>query len=227
MSRQADRMRTCILTGASGRLGADFIERYAARYRIVALTHVRDVRAVGAAVTIRADLSQFAEAMRAVDKAIAAVGPIDLVVNAAAIRGDGYGSLTATPDKFDRVLAVNVAAPAWMADAVGKRCWFDRSAHVARPCVVNLSSTAGHIAYPHWAGSAYPASKAALNMLTIGMAEQFASFGVRVNALAPNSFPTVVPTARVSDAIVELDRGDDSGRIRVIDVDGDYWLDES
>jgi len=214
-------MRTCMLTGASGRLGSDFIARYSSTYQIAAVTRRRDVSLVGAAVTIRADLSRHAEVTEAVHTAISAIGPIDLVVNAAAI----YGHQIA--EGFDKVLIVNVAAPAWLTEAVTNRCWINRSGSVPRPSVINVSSTCGHIAYAEWGSSAYPASKAALNMLTIGMADQLAPLGVRVNALAPNSFPMLVSTAHVTNTIVELDRGEDTGRIRVLDVDGDYWLDET
>jgi hypothetical protein len=41
---------------------------------------------------------------------------------------------------------------------------------------------------------------------------------VRVNALAPNSFPAIVATARVADEIVRLD--DESVTGQVLAVDG-------
>jgi hypothetical protein len=45
------------------------------------------------------------------------------------------------------------------------------------------------------------------------MALEFAAFGVRVNALAPDSFPSRVATEDVVAGVVALDRGIDNGAI--------------
>jgi NAD(P)-dependent dehydrogenase (short-subunit alcohol dehydrogenase family) len=83
--------------------------------------------------------------------------------------------------------------------------------------VVNVSSTAGRILYPNRGQSIYASSKSALETLTRHMASEFAVFGVRVNAIAPNSFPEIVPIAAVVDGVRELDGGSCSGAVMVID----------
>ncbi len=55
---------------------------------------------------------------------------------------------------------------------------------------MNISSTAGIYIYPGHGQSIYSASKAALNYLSMHMGDEFSSIGVRVNALAPTSFPS-------------------------------------
>ena len=55
--------------------------------------------------------------------------------------------------------------------------------------IVNVTSIAGHATHP-FAGSAYSTSKAALSALTREMAVEFASLGVRVNAVAPGEIET-------------------------------------
>jgi hypothetical protein len=53
------------------------------------------------------------------------------------------------------------------------------------------------------------------------MADEFVCMGVRVNAIAPNSFTSIVPIKRVVDGVVQLDRGTSTGTILVIDREGD------
>jgi NAD(P)-dependent dehydrogenase (short-subunit alcohol dehydrogenase family) len=64
----------------------------------------------------------------------------------------------------------------------------------------------------------YAASKAAQNQVTRHLAAEFGVFGVRVNGLAPNSFPGVVDTERVARAIVRLDGEQVTGRILAVDA---------
>ena len=58
-----------------------------------------------------------------------------------------------------------------------------------RGAIVNITSIAGHKIHP-FAGSAYSSSKAALSALTREMANEFASLGVRVNAVCPGEIET-------------------------------------
>jgi NAD(P)-dependent dehydrogenase (short-subunit alcohol dehydrogenase family) len=46
----------------------------------------------------------------------------------------------------------------------------------------------------------FSASKAALNMFTSHMAEEFSAIGVRVNSVASDSFPGGITTQSVCDA---------------------------
>jgi len=62
------------------------------------------------------------------------------------------------------------------------------------------------------------------NFLTMHMADEFGYIGVRVNAVAPNSFPSAVSVESVSDAVVRFDQSSDAGRILVIDVEKEYYL---
>ncbi|HEX5482275.1 MAG TPA: SDR family oxidoreductase, partial [Terriglobia bacterium] len=50
-------------------------------------------------------------------------------------------------------------------------------------CIINISSTAAHWAYPLRVG--YSASKAGLLNLTITLAQEAGKFGIRVNAICP------------------------------------------
>jgi NAD(P)-dependent dehydrogenase (short-subunit alcohol dehydrogenase family) len=235
----ADR-RVCILTGASGQLGTYFCNQFSGRYEIVAVyrnnrpqvpTH--DSRAVdplnpGAQIgveprpvfAVRADVTEERECDRVVELTLARYDRVDLVVNAAVY---SIWSSMLTSDQLRRSaqyqFTTNVVAPLNMATAVARQFWQGRDIENREQNrnVVNVSSVAGLRIYSGLGQSIYASSKAALNQLTGHMAGEFAPLGVRVNATAPNSFPSIIPTSRAADAIVRLDEGTESGVIVVVD----------
>src|SRR5262249_25257665 len=89
--------------------------------------------------------------------------------------------------------------------------------------IVNVSSTEGLKISRGLNQSIYSSSKAALIFLTRHMADEFGAIGVRVNALAPNTFPRIVPTASVVEGIRTLDGGTMTGKALVLDHDGERW----
>jgi NAD(P)-dependent dehydrogenase (short-subunit alcohol dehydrogenase family) len=170
--------------------------------------------------TVRTDLSAQHAVEDLAARVVEAVGRVDLLVNAACFRD--FGSLVDDADFIDRLewqLIVNAAVPARLASALMRLTWAGHADdnRAANCNVVNLSSTAGRYLYPGSGQSGYAASKAALDMLTRHQADEFAGHGVRVNGLAPNTFPGIVSTASVSDAIVALDAGTATGTVTVID----------
>jgi NAD(P)-dependent dehydrogenase (short-subunit alcohol dehydrogenase family) len=64
--------------------------------------------------------------------------------------------------------------------------------------------------------SVYAASKAALNQLTLHMADEYRSFGIRVNAIAPDSFPRIVSVKSVVAVVRRVDKGDMTGKILIV-----------
>jgi NAD(P)-dependent dehydrogenase (short-subunit alcohol dehydrogenase family) len=230
------RKRVCLLTGASGRLGSAFCGAYSQKYRIAAVyrAHPPQPWTTGSeslpaddVYSIRADLAEADAARRVVRATLTRFGSIDLLVNAAAI--SCWAPIVGRESVLARVedmLALNAVAPLRMAAAVADLCWRGSGGGngAGNRNVVNVSSTAGVYVYPGFGQSGYAASKAALNMLTCHLADEFAAFGVRANALAPNSFPSHVPTERVASAIVRLDESDLTGQILVLDGDHETLL---
>ncbi len=240
----AGERRVCLLAGAAGTLGTDFCRRFADRYEIAAVyRHSRpsvpchDQLAVDPlrpdselpenrwpVFAVQADLGTEAGCERAVDLTLARFGRIDLLVNAAVapVWGPmlGHDRLLSTAD---HQLSTNVLAPLRLSVVAARRYWQSRDTEnrLHNRNVVNLSSVAGLRLYAGSGQSVYAASKAALNHLTAHMALEFANVGVRVNAVAPNSFPSLVPTERAADAIVALDEGASTATIVVVDGDTD------
>lgn len=234
--------RVCLLTGAGGRLGNVFCRAHAAEYDIVAVCRGRrpDVPSqhesyvdplepqaelpdnAGRVFTVLADLEEPGQVDRVVELALARFGRVDLLVNNAAYAGlhpqgviDGDAALR----DFDRHFAVNVGIPLQLAVRLGQQFWMhrdqDNRAHNRN--IVNVSSLSGARVYPNKGQAVYAASKAALNQLTRHLAAEFAVFGVRVNAVAPTSFPGIISTESVVEGIIRLDREDVTGRILAIE----------
>ncbi|WP_254854170.1 SDR family NAD(P)-dependent oxidoreductase [Nocardia donostiensis] len=233
----ADARRVCLLTGAGGTLGDAFCRALYTRYDIVAVCRAR-VPAVPSqhewfvdpldpaaqipendsrVFIVQADLTENGAAERVVDIALARFGQVDLLVNAAghpSVQPFGVVDGEAALSAFEPSFAVHVGAPLRLATRLAQRGWVhDGPVNRSRNRnIVNVSSAAGSSVRP--GGEAvYSASKAALNQLTRHMADEFTEFGVRVNAIAPDAFPAVVPTEQVVRAIVELDEGPMSGEI--------------
>ena len=243
MTVEGARKRVCLLTGASGALGTAFCRRYAARYDIVAI-YRRNLPVVASqelryvdplapstplaendhpVYAIRADLADDREICRIVGLALARFARVDLLVNAAAhsVWAPLFDSRRLA-DSAAMQFHVNVLAPLRLTLELVHGAWRDQSEQNRRMNrnVVNVSSLAGVNVYRNQGQSVYAASKAALNHLTRHMASELESIGVRVNAVAPNAFPRIVPTEHVVDAIVRLDNGSDNGRVLCLDKDG-------
>jgi NAD(P)-dependent dehydrogenase (short-subunit alcohol dehydrogenase family) len=232
--------RVCVLTGAGGYLGNAFCHAYAKSYDIVAVYHDRvpeyliegqqaldplnledDTSAnVPSVFAVRAELTDNRDLERIVELSLARFGRIDLLVNGAV--HSRWGSMVETDYLMSEAalqFEVNVLVPLRLSVLMARHFWRDRERENRRlnRNIVNISSTAGHMAYPCSGQSVYAASKAALDMLTRHIAAEFGAFGVRANSLAPNSFPTIVPVGDVVRGIVDLDRGVATGTVMPID----------
>jgi NAD(P)-dependent dehydrogenase (short-subunit alcohol dehydrogenase family) len=235
--------RVCLLTGASGTLGTEFCRSLRKSYDIAAVCSTRlpsapsqysfpmdplnPTRVSGVTdpvFAVRADLFDDRDIQRVVELTLARFGRIDLLINAAVY--SRWASAVSTNELVDSAplqFQMNVLVPLKMAVAVAREFWRDRGAEnsAANRNIVNVSSTSGVYVYPNADQIVYSASKAALNYLTCHLASEFRTFGVRVNAVAPNAFPAIVPTRRVAQGIQRLDRGALTGQILIMDADGD------
>lgn len=115
---------------------------------------------------------------------------------------------------------MNVGIPLQLAGRLAQQFWVhrDRDNREHNRNVVNVSSLSGSRVFANRGQGVYAASKAALNQLTRHMAADFAPFGIRVNALAPNSFPAIISPDAVAREIARLDRDDVTGRILALDA---------
>lgn len=125
------------------------------------------------------------------DLAVQRLGRLDVVVNNAGI-APASAFIDQDWERWNEVLAVNVTAPAAIAQAAG-RVFIDQGSGK----VINVASTSGLRGKPILV--AYSASKAALIRFTEALAAEWAPHGIQVNAIAPGAFTTDAQEAVTSD----------------------------
>ncbi|MGB2886033.1 MAG: SDR family NAD(P)-dependent oxidoreductase, partial [Dehalococcoidia bacterium] len=140
---------------------------------------VEEIEALGRqGVAIVADVTQSKQVKEMVDKTLARLGKIDILVNNAAILGPlGVPALDYDDQTWHRVLAVNLTGP-FLCSKVVARGMVERGQGGK---IVNIASLAGKIGCPGIA--AYGASKAALINLTQTLALELAPYKINVNAV--------------------------------------------
>jgi NAD(P)-dependent dehydrogenase (short-subunit alcohol dehydrogenase family) len=201
-----------IVTGASRGIGADIARLFAAEGgRVVCAARtlregdhplagslegtVADIRGAGGEATaVAVDISELAGCERLVAEARRLYGPVDVLVNNAALTH--YTPVKDYPvNKWLRSWAVN-----FQAVFILSRLALDDMIPRRRGAIVNISSGAavgpGRGPYrdgppPPYGGTCYGAEKAAMERFTQGLASEVYQFGVSVTAVSPSQ---VVPT---------------------------------
>jgi NAD(P)-dependent dehydrogenase (short-subunit alcohol dehydrogenase family) len=189
-----------VVTGAARGLGAAIAERLARDGADVVLVDVSpDVaatagRLAGAAgdgpgagpvaMGLVADVSDETACAAAVDRAVSAIGGIDVLVNNAGIGGPGTDVAGTSLAEFRRVLDVNLTGTFLMCRAVAKVMIGQASGGA----IVNMGSVFGQQGVARGAG--YCASKAGVALLTHSLALELAPHKIRVNTVAPGNMAT-------------------------------------
>lgn len=123
--------------------------------------------------------------------AATAFGPIDILVNNAAL-SVGDDVLTIEPEVWDRNLAVVLRGPYLCSRAV-----LPSMIERRRGVIINIASVNGMTGLGE---EPYSAAKAGLLNLTQNMAIKYGQFGVRVNAISPGTVRTPIWSERLAEA---------------------------
>jgi 3-oxoacyl-[acyl-carrier protein] reductase len=207
--------RVALVTGAAQGIGAAVAETL---FRNGAKIGVADVRLDAAmqtsaaidpsttrAAPVEVDVRSRESVARAFEAAEAALGPVDILVNNAAITAQG-SVWEIEPEEWDDVLAVNlrgtllcsqIAGPAMAGRGFGR--------------IVNLASLAGQQGGTV-AGAHYAASKAGILVLTKILAKELAGKGVTVNAVVPAAIRGPVMDTMPTERLAALERTIPVGR---------------
>lgn len=150
---------------------------------------VNDIKAQGGtAISFVCDVSKMSDCENLTKKVIEEFGKIDILVNNAGITRDQL-ILRMSEEDWDKVILVNLKSVFNMAKSTTKIFLKQKTG-----CIINMASVVGEIGN---AGQAnYSASKAGVIGLTKTLAKEFASRGIRVNAIAPGFIRT-----KMTDAI--------------------------
>lgn len=139
---------------------------------------VAKIEALGKqAIAVKADVSNLDEVKTMIDQCVETFGLLDVVVNNAGITRDNL-TMRMKPEDFDDVIATNLKGVFNVVQAASRTLLKQRSG-----VIINMSSVVGSIGNVGQAN--YVASKAGVEGLTKTFAREFASRGVRVNAVAP------------------------------------------
>ncbi len=143
------------------------------------------------AEAIQADVAEADQVARMFQAADAA-GTLAGLVNNAAITGKIGSFLDLTPERIERVWAINITGSFLCAQEAIRRMSTNHGG--AGGSIVNVSSRAASFGSPNEFID-YAASKGALDSLTKGLSTEFASHGIRVNAVRPGLIDTDIHAA--------------------------------
>jgi NAD(P)-dependent dehydrogenase (short-subunit alcohol dehydrogenase family) len=114
------------------------------------------------------------------DELVAKLGKVDILVNNAGIARSETPAETVADEHWLNVIDVNLNGTFWCCRAFGNHMLKARSG-----TIVNIGSMSGFIVNKPQEQCFYNASKAAVHHLTKSLAAEWATRGVRVNAVAP------------------------------------------
>jgi 3-oxoacyl-[acyl-carrier protein] reductase len=184
--------KIALVTGGSRGIGAAIARRLAADGAKVAITYSRDADAAaaivksiedagGKAIAIQADATDSAAVKVAIEKTIASLGKLDVLVNNAG---------TAIPKKFeettleelDRVIDLNLRGVFVTTQAALKHMNDGGRIVTIGSCVGERMMTPGLVAYS--------ATKGAIRMFTQGLSREVGDRGITVNNVQPGPIDT-------------------------------------
>ena len=195
--------RTALVTGASYGIGAATAIGLAEDGFDVAVTDLavdslattlgRIVATGRRGVPIALDVRAQDSVEQAFAAAVAALGPLDALVNNAGVPNFGKPVVDVTRAEWDHVLAVNLTGTFFMAQAMGRHL-----IGAGRPgVIVSLASTHGLVGFANT--SAYGIAKAGISHMTRMLAIEWARHGIRVNAVAPGTTETPSRAPRLAE----------------------------
>ena len=182
-----------LVTGASRGIGAATARLAAQRGYAVCVNYARNrdaaaavVSAVtasgGRAVAVQADVAVEADVVRLFESCDRELGPLDALVNNAGILETQMRVEAMDAARLQRIFATNVTGSIICAREAIRRM---STRHGGRGgVIVNVSSGAARMGSPGEYMD-YAASKGAIDTFTVGLAQEVAEEGIRVNAVRP------------------------------------------
>ncbi len=181
--------KVAIVTGGSRGIGYATVEAFLREGAAVVLTASSQTTAEKAAEALRAkypgakvsgiwpDLADMNAVKEAFAKIVAEHGRIDILVNNAGV-SESTPLLNYTEETFDKVMDLNVKGLFHTTQAA-----VEYMTRQGEGVILNTSSMVSISGQP--SGFAYPASKFAVNGMTVSLARELGPKGIRVNAVAP------------------------------------------
>lgn len=190
--------KVAMITGGAGSIGTAIARRFIQHGARVLLADIEergaeaaerlnhdaqmDDEPVAAGVTL--DVTTQASVDRAARKAVDLFGSLDILVNCAG-QMCKKPTFDLTADEFNLLYNTHVTGSLRCAQAAGQLM---REQHSGS--IVNLASISSFVDLIEV--TAYASAKSAIQGLTRSLANEWAKYGIRVNAIAPGFFPTAI-----------------------------------
>lgn len=199
--------QVAVVTGGARGFGYEFVRALGSRGATVILADLDKAAGERAAETLRAegcaahavglDARDPAQCAAAAAYAVSTTGRLDIWINNAGLARHG-ASETLAPDDWSLSLDIMLSGSFYGAQAAARAML----PH-GRGTIINIASVNGLLAQ---AGRAsYAAAKAGVIRLTETLAAEWASRGIRVNAIAPAVFMTDLVKVSLADGSASLD----------------------
>jgi 3-oxoacyl-[acyl-carrier protein] reductase len=190
--------KRALVTGASGGIGREIAKALASSgarvalsgTRVGALEETRDLLGGGDHPILPTNLSDLDAVDKLVPSAEAALGGLDILVNNAGVTKDNL-LMRMKDEEFRDVIRINLEAAFRLMRAAAKPMMKARFGRI-----ISVTSVVGVTGNPGQAN--YVASKAGLIGMTKSVAQELASRGITVNAIAPG-FMTSAMTEALND----------------------------
>ncbi len=216
--------KVAIVTGASRGIGAAVAQllgangyRVCVNYRAGKDAAERVVANIaqggGRALAVAADVARIDEVRRLFKTVDQQLGPVTALVNNAGIHGPRERLDALALEDLQEVLSVNVVGLIACSQQAVRRMSTRHGG--SGGAIVNISSGSAYIGNPG-IGVQYAVSKGAVNSFTIGLSQEVAGEGIRVNAVSPGLTRTDMPARDALQrgaAIIPMGRVADPGEI--------------
>ena len=177
--------KVAIITGGSQGIGAGLVAGYRARgWAVVASARTFKPSQDPAVLTVEGDIAQPATAERVIGAALDRFGRVDTLVNNAGVYlSKPFTEYTAAD--YATVTGVNLAGFFWLTQRVIAEMVTGGGGHV-----VNISATIAEVANTATPAVLTALTKGGLAAATKSLAVEYASRGIRVNAVSPGIIQT-------------------------------------
>ena len=204
--------KVAIITGGSRGIGYATAEKFLREGALVAITASTQENAAKAAAKLRADfpqskimaispdLTSLESVKESFRQVVEAFGRLDVLVNNAGV-SERTPFVQYTEETFDKVMELNVKGIFTATRAAVEYMEKQNSG-------VILTTSSMVSIYGQPSGFAYPASKFAVNGMTLSLARELGPHGIRVNAVAPGITETdmmkAVPRSIIDPMIAQV-----------------------
>jgi NAD(P)-dependent dehydrogenase (short-subunit alcohol dehydrogenase family) len=190
--------KVAVVTGAGSGMGTAMVEQFCLQGAKVIAADVSGqqdgvaARLGDACIATYADVSKGADVRAMLDLAVERFGRLDVLCNNAGIQGQIAPTADQDEDAFDEVIAVNLRGV-----FLGMKYAIPLMLKTGGGSIINTSSMASLVAFTGMPG--YCAAKGGVSMLTKLTAAEYASQGIRVNAILPGAIDTGMTQALPKD----------------------------